>query len=85
MAQKYSEPLDVIYCSHVIEHIPDPSHWMRRFREVMALDGVLCLAVPNMNSIDRRRKRLLKCLGLGGTDGSVGALLITFTSLAKEV
>jgi len=64
MAQKSSEPLDVIYCSHVIEHIPDPSHWMWRFREVMALGGALCLAVPNVNSIDRRWKRSLKCLGL---------------------
>ena len=37
---------------------------MRRFREVLKPDGVLCLSVPNMQSIDRKFKRLLKRLGL---------------------
>jgi len=64
VAQKYSEPFDAVYCSHVIEHVPDPSSWMRRFREVMKPGAVLCLSVPNMNSIDRRFKRTLKRLGL---------------------
>jgi len=64
VAQKYSEPFDAVYCSHVIEHVPDPSSWMRRFREVMKPGAILCLSVPNMNSIDRRFKRTLKRLGL---------------------
>jgi SAM-dependent methyltransferase len=64
VAQKYSEPFDAVYCSHVIEHVPDPSSWMRRFREVMKPGAVLCLSVPNMNSVDRRFKRTLKRLGL---------------------
>lgn len=64
VVQNFGEPFDAIYCSHVIEHIPDPSSWMRRFRDVMKPGAVLCLSVPNMNSIDRRFKRTLKRLGL---------------------
>ncbi|MDR3606728.1 MAG: class I SAM-dependent methyltransferase [Oligoflexia bacterium] len=64
VTQEYGAPFDAAYCSHVIEHIPDPAAWMRRFREVLKPDGILCLSVPNMNSIDRRFKRLLKRLGL---------------------
>jgi len=60
----YPEKFDAIYCSHVIEHIPDPSAWMRRMREVLRPDGVICISVPNFLSIDRRYKRLLKRLGL---------------------
>ncbi len=64
VAQDYHGPFDAAYCSHVIEHVPDPAAWMRRFREVLKPDGVLCLSVPNMNSIDRKYKRVLKRLGL---------------------
>lgn len=64
MSMDYGAPFDVIYCSHVIEHIPDPRGWMRRFREVMAPGGIVCLSVPNMRSIDRIFKRALKRAGL---------------------
>jgi predicted SAM-dependent methyltransferase len=37
---------------------------MKRFAEVLRPDGILCLSVPNMRSIDRRFKRVLKRLGL---------------------
>ena len=64
VVQDYPEAFDLAYCSHVIEHIPNPSAWMNRFKEVLKKDGVLCLSVPNMNSIDRKFKRVLKRLGL---------------------
>ncbi|MEK6580520.1 MAG: class I SAM-dependent methyltransferase, partial [Bdellovibrionota bacterium] len=46
VVQSYGGSFDVAYCSHVIEHIPDPSAWMRKFREVLKTDGILCLSVP---------------------------------------
>lgn len=55
---------DVIYCSHVIEHIPNPNEWLTKMRQELAPDGVLCLNVPNQFSLDRKFKRLLKKLGL---------------------
>ena len=60
----FTEAFDVAYSSHVIEHVPDPAAWMKRFREVLRSDGILCLSVPNMESLDRRFKRALKRLGL---------------------
>jgi 2-polyprenyl-3-methyl-5-hydroxy-6-metoxy-1,4-benzoquinol methylase len=64
VVQQYDKGFDAVYCSHVIEHIPDPSSWMKRFREVLNPGGILCLSVPNMNSIDRVFKRFLKRVGL---------------------
>jgi 2-polyprenyl-3-methyl-5-hydroxy-6-metoxy-1,4-benzoquinol methylase len=64
VVQDYDQLFDAIYCSHVIEHIPDPSNWMKRFREVLKPDGILCLSVPNVDSIDRIFKRFLKRVGL---------------------
>ncbi len=55
---------DVIYCSHVIEHIPNPNSWVAKFRNELAPDGVLCLNVPNQFSLDRKFKRALKKVGL---------------------
>ncbi len=64
MGMKFEQLFDVIYCSHVIEHIPNPREWMARFKEVLAPGGVVCLSVPNYQSIDRKFKRGLKNLGL---------------------
>ena len=64
LTQTFEKPFDAIYCSHVIEHVPNPKAWLKRMREVLAPGGVVCLSVPNMMSIDRKYKRLLKRLGL---------------------
>jgi 2-polyprenyl-3-methyl-5-hydroxy-6-metoxy-1,4-benzoquinol methylase len=64
MTMDFPNPFDVIYCSHVIEHVPNPSDWMEKFRACIKPGGVICLSVPNMNSIDRKYKRLLKKIGL---------------------
>jgi SAM-dependent methyltransferase len=57
-------PFDVIYCSHVIEHIPNPNEWCAQFSKHLAPDGLLCLQIPANNSPERRLKRLSKRLGL---------------------
>ncbi len=61
-------PFDVIYCSHVIEHIPNPNDWCEKFSEQLAEGGILCLQVPANNSPERRIKRILKRLGLKKDD-----------------
>lgn len=58
------QPYDLIYCSHTIEHVPNPGEWLDRFAKYLAPGGVLCIEVPNMQSMDRRFKRLLKRVGL---------------------
>lgn len=37
---------DFIYCSHVLEHVPDDRKAMREFRRVLAAGGVAVLLVP---------------------------------------
>ena len=37
---------DFIYCSHVLEHVPDDRKAMREFRRVLTDDGVAILLVP---------------------------------------
>lgn len=56
-------PFDAIYCSHVIEHIPNPNEWVAKFRKDLKPDGILCLNVPNQFSIDRVAKRFLYKVG----------------------
>ena len=57
-------PFDLIYCSHVIEHIPNVHEWMEKYKKDLATDGVLCINVPNQFAIDKKFKRFLKNLGL---------------------
>ena len=46
---KYSaESFDVVYCSHVLEHVPDDRKAMREFHRVLAKDGWAIILVPIM-------------------------------------
>ena len=40
------ESFDVVYCSHVLEHVPDDRLAMREFRRVLAKDGLALFLVP---------------------------------------
>jgi SAM-dependent methyltransferase len=40
------DTFDVIYCSHVLEHVPDDRQAMREFRRVLKPDGWAILLVP---------------------------------------
>jgi SAM-dependent methyltransferase len=40
------ESFDVIYCSHVLEHVPDDRKAMREFRRVLKKSGWAVLLVP---------------------------------------
>lgn len=71
ICQQYQEvdlskdgPFDLIYCSHVIEHIPNVHEWMEKYKKDLAPDGILCLNVPNQFAIDKIFKRFLKNIGL---------------------
>ena len=53
-----------IHMSHVIEHIPNPVDWLEKSKELLADEGVLVIAVPNMFSLSRLFKLFLKRVGL---------------------
>ena len=59
-----SGPFDVIYCSHVIEHIPNPYIWMSKFKKDLTPEGILCLQIPNQYSLGRVIQRFLKNIKL---------------------
>jgi hypothetical protein len=40
------ESFDLIYCSHVLEHVPDDSLAMREFHRVLKIHGKIILQVP---------------------------------------
>lgn len=46
---------DVITLWHVLEHIEPLNEWMGRLAELLADEGVLIIAVPNMSSYDADR------------------------------
>jgi len=55
---------DVIFCSHVIEHIPHPNTWMSTFKKYLKEDGILVLNIPNQMAPGSKLKRLSKKLKL---------------------
>lgn len=57
-------PFDLIYSSHVLEHIPNPNEWCQRFHKHLRPGGLLCLQTPANNSPDRVLKRVAKRLKL---------------------
>ncbi len=50
--------------SHIIEHVPNPNVWMKKAASLLVPGGVLVLCVPNMGSLTRKIKLLLKKAGL---------------------
>ena len=44
--QYRDESFDVVYCSHVLEHVPDDRRAMRELRRVLKTDGWAILLVP---------------------------------------
>lgn len=45
---------DLIVMSELIEHVPQPSDFLARARELLAREGILYLTTPNWNSLGRR-------------------------------
>ena len=56
--------MDVIYCSHVIEHIPHPLVWMETFKKHLKPGGLLVLDIPNQHAPEKKLQRLFKKIGL---------------------
>jgi hypothetical protein len=52
MAAYPDQSLDIILCSHVLEHIPDDRKAMRELRRVLKRDGFAVLLVPLVVGID---------------------------------
>lgn len=47
------EMFDIIHCSHVIEHVPDPAAYLKEMRRLLKPAGHLMLACPNYASLPR--------------------------------
>lgn len=51
---EYSNEVDCIICSHVLEHVHDPIDLLRRIKVALKDGGILLLATPNASSEMRR-------------------------------
>lgn len=49
-----SEAFDVVTLWHVLEHLPSPRRALTEIHRILKIGGVLALAVPNFDSIERR-------------------------------
>ena len=49
-----SDYYDGITLWHVLEHLPDPEHLLSKIHNLLEKNGVLMIAVPNINSLDAR-------------------------------
>lgn len=53
--------IDIVLCSHVLEHVPDTARALAELRRVLVLGGLLIVAVPNEGcAMGRLRNRVLQ-------------------------
>lgn len=48
---KTPEKFDIIVMNHVLEHIEDPNKFLKKAHSLLAANGALCVAVPNIHSL----------------------------------
>jgi SAM-dependent methyltransferase len=54
----FPEKFSLIHMSHVLEHVPDPNHWLQKARQMLDDKGVLVINVPNKFSFSFRLQHL---------------------------
>jgi 2-polyprenyl-3-methyl-5-hydroxy-6-metoxy-1,4-benzoquinol methylase len=55
---------DAIVCDHVLEHVPNPAVWLLSMKSLLSPGGVICISVPNVDSIENQVKHGLRMIGL---------------------
>ena len=60
----YPEKFSLIHMSHVLEHVPNPNHWLQKAKEMLDPNGILVINVPNKFSISFRLQHLFTKLGI---------------------
>ncbi len=45
---KQKEKFDIIWCSHVLEHVSDPTVFLKKIKQLLAKDGYIFIEVPNI-------------------------------------
>jgi 2-polyprenyl-3-methyl-5-hydroxy-6-metoxy-1,4-benzoquinol methylase len=60
----HPEKFSLIHMSHVLEHVPDPNHWLQKAKEMLDAEGILVINVPNKFSISFRLQHLFTKLGI---------------------
>lgn len=61
---EFPEKFSLIHMSHVLEHVPDPNHWLQKAKKMLEPEGILVINVPNKFSISFRLQHLFTKLGL---------------------
>ena len=61
---EFPEKFSLIHMSHVLEHVPDPNHWVQKAREMLLPKGILVINVPNKFSFSFRLQHLFTRLGV---------------------
>ena len=60
----FPEKFSLIHMSHVLEHVPDPNHWLQKAKEMLETDGILVINVPNKFSLSSRLQWFFTRLGV---------------------
>jgi SAM-dependent methyltransferase len=54
----FPEKFSLIHMSHVLEHVPDPNHWLQKAKTMLDKNGILVINVPNKFSFSFRLQHL---------------------------
>lgn len=52
-------PFDCIICSHVLEHLRNPDQLLNQLHSVLAKNGIVLIAVPNISYLNQRMLQLM--------------------------
>ena len=60
----FPEKFSLIHMSHVLEHVPDPNHWLQKAKQMLDPHGILVINVPNKFSLSFRLQHLFTKIGV---------------------
>jgi SAM-dependent methyltransferase len=60
----FPEKFSLIHMSHVLEHVPNPNHWLQKAKQMLDPEGVLVINVPNKFSFSFRLQHFFTKLGI---------------------
>ena len=58
------EHFDCVYFHHVLEHIKNPMDYLNKVKSILKPTGVICIILPNINSVSNIIKYFLGKIGL---------------------
>ncbi len=79
-----SNTYDLVYCYHVLEHVPFPEKAIAEVKRILKKGGIYIIGIPNGYHLDDELLRLIKIISYGNCDHIQRFNLEKITTLLKK-